>query len=128
MLFAIAANHSLAEPNYATAYSFSTFAGESSIGSANGAGSAARFYRPQGIAVDPADHLFGADAGNGRVRKISSVGVVSNYAEVRAVDLAIDQTGNLSNTGGGGVEKWNVLALFTLMAFSRRYTTTQSRL
>ncbi|MFH0938004.1 MAG: M6 family metalloprotease domain-containing protein [Planctomycetota bacterium] len=49
-------------------------------GSANGTGSAARFQRPVGVAVDAADNVYVADSGNYTIRKITSVGVVTTLA------------------------------------------------
>jgi hypothetical protein len=40
-----------------------------SSGSANGAGSAARFYNPSGVAVDGAGNVYVADSGNHTIRK-----------------------------------------------------------
>jgi DNA-binding beta-propeller fold protein YncE len=48
----------------------STLAGlAGSIGSADGTGSAARFYNPQGVAVDAADNVYVADTLNHAIRK-----------------------------------------------------------
>jgi sugar lactone lactonase YvrE len=49
-------------------------------GSVDGTGSAARFYRPQGAAVDSAGDVFVADYGNYTIRKITSAGVVTTLA------------------------------------------------
>jgi sugar lactone lactonase YvrE len=46
-------------------------------GNLDGAGSAARFYHPTGVAVDTAGNLFVADHCNGTVRKVTLSGVVS---------------------------------------------------
>ena len=59
----------------------STFAGSASAsGSANGTGTAARFYGPTGIAIDSARNLYVAEYGNNTIRKISSAKVVSTIA------------------------------------------------
>ncbi len=45
-----------------------------SLGSADGAGAAARFHAPEGIAVDSAGNVFVADAGNNAIRKVTPQG------------------------------------------------------
>ncbi len=49
-------------------------------GFADGAGAAARFNDPLGIAIDAFGTLYIADAGNHAIRKISAAGVVSTFA------------------------------------------------
>jgi len=51
-----------------------------SSGSNDGTGSAARFYQPQGVAVDGAGNVYVADTYNCTIRKITSAGVVSTLA------------------------------------------------
>lgn len=59
----------------------STFAGQGgSYGSTDGAGSAARFKAPLGIAADSAGNVYVADTGNATVRKITAEGVVTTLA------------------------------------------------
>jgi hypothetical protein len=59
----------------------STLAGSAGVtGSADGTGAEARFYSPQGIAVDAAGTVYVADAGNSTIRRISSAGVVTTLA------------------------------------------------
>ena len=49
----------------------STFAGsDGQRGTDDGIGSAARFYQPKGLAVDPAGNLYVAEYGNNSIRKI----------------------------------------------------------
>ena len=50
-----------AQSVYATPYTFTTFAGSASYGTADGAGSHARFYWPWGSAVDGAGNAYVAD-------------------------------------------------------------------
>ncbi|MCC6989029.1 MAG: immunoglobulin domain-containing protein [Acidobacteria bacterium] len=59
----------------------STLAGQPGmVGSEDGAGAAARFYSPGGVAVDGAGHVYVADTFNHRVRKISPAGNVTTLA------------------------------------------------
>jgi sugar lactone lactonase YvrE len=58
----------------------STLAGSGALGSANGAGSAASFSQPAGVAVDNMGNVYVADLGNNLIRKISASGVVSTLA------------------------------------------------
>ena len=45
------------QANYATPYTFTTLAGDSGSGSADGTNSGARFAQPMGVAVDSAGNL-----------------------------------------------------------------------
>jgi sugar lactone lactonase YvrE len=58
----------------------STLAGSGSAGFANGAGAAAQFHYPTGVAVDGEDSIIIADFYNHRVRKITPDGTVSLLA------------------------------------------------
>ena len=51
-----------------------------SPGRADGPGSLARFFEPEGIAIDTGQNLYVADTGNHTVRKMSAAGVVSTLA------------------------------------------------
>ena len=71
-----------------------TFAGTAgSPGSADGTGSAARFYYPFGVAVDGSGNVYVADNGNNTIRKITSGGVVSTLAGTAGAPGAADGTG-----------------------------------
>lgn len=59
----------------------STFAGAAgSIGSADGPAALARFWEPQGIAVDGTGNVYVADTGNHSIRRITAAGLVSSLA------------------------------------------------
>jgi len=72
----------------------STVAGVAgSPGSADGTGLAARFYWPEGIAVDGSDNVYVADTYNNTVRKVTPAGVVSTVAGVAGSPGGADGTG-----------------------------------
>lgn len=71
-----------------------TYAGTAgSFGSADGTGSAARFYSPFGVAVDTAGNVYVADSYNSTIRKIGLGGVVTTLAGTAL------QRGNADGTG-----------------------------
>jgi len=90
-----------------------TFAGRAGVtGSADGAGTAATFNFPCGVAIDATGNLYVADSGNALIRKITAGGVVTTLAGragqvghadggtgvslfFRPVALTTDQTGNI---------------------------------
>ena len=90
----------------------STFAGSGAPGSVDGAGVAASFSLPTGLAFDASGNLFVGDAGDApRIRKITGAGMVSSFtgsgspgnedgpagsASLGTItDLAFDASGNL---------------------------------
>ncbi|MGD0263000.1 MAG: immunoglobulin domain-containing protein, partial [Verrucomicrobiota bacterium] len=77
----------------------STLAGSPGTnGCADGTGSAARFYEPQGLAVDSAGNVYVADTWNQTIRKITAAGVVSTLAGVPGSYGDIDGTGGNEGT------------------------------
>jgi sugar lactone lactonase YvrE len=61
--------------------SVTTFAGlAGNSGSLDASGTSARFYQPEGVAVDPAGYVYVADTANGTIRKITPAGAVSTLA------------------------------------------------
>ena len=73
----------------------STFAGLPGVpGSADGAGGAARFGNPRGVAVDTAGNVYVADLGNTAIRKITPAGVVTTLAGQPGAPGSADGTGS----------------------------------
>ena len=72
----------------------SVYAGSADVrGSANGTGTAARFYSPFGITLAPSGDLYVADTLNHTVRRISPTQVVTNYAGPGGGFGNVDATG-----------------------------------
>jgi sugar lactone lactonase YvrE len=65
-----------------------------SSGSTDGTGSAARFYRPIGVAVDAADNVYVTDGSNHTIRKITSGGVVTTLAGTAGSSGSTDGIGS----------------------------------
>lgn len=59
-----------------------TIAGSGVRGHLDGPAATARFFEPQGIALDGAGNLYVADRAGNRIRKLTPAGVVSTYAGV----------------------------------------------
>ena len=70
------------------------------IGSADGTGSAARFYTPLGVAVDRDANVFVADYDNGTIRKVTPGGVVSTVAGLARAYGSADGTGGAARLNG----------------------------
>jgi sugar lactone lactonase YvrE len=67
-----------------------------SYGSADGVGSAARFYFPGGVAVDVSGNVFVADCGNHTIRKITPGGVVTTVGGTAGRSGSVDGPGNVA--------------------------------
>jgi RHS repeat-associated protein len=117
-----------------TAWTVSTLAGSGNAGFADGAGGAAMFNNPQGIAVGPTGIVYVADTANNRVRRIASDGTVTtlagdgtpglqngpgNQARFNAPQgVAADNAGNvyIADTGNSAVRKIDPAGIVTSLA------------
>jgi streptogramin lyase len=123
-----------------TAGAVSTLAGTPEVpGFANGNGTAAEFYLPQGVAVDSAGNVYVADSVNCVVRKIDTAANVTTYAgngtagyvdgpgssaefgQTRGV--AVDSVGNVyvADSGNGLIRKIDTAQNVTTYAGSTAY-------
>ena len=76
-------------------------------GSSDGTGSAARFWRPSGVAVDGIGNIYVADSANNTIRKITPAGVVSTLAGSAGQSGSSEGTGSaarFSNPTGVAVD------------------------
>jgi sugar lactone lactonase YvrE len=72
-----------------------TLAGTPNVfGSADGAGSAASFEGPLGVAADRLGNVFVADSGNNTIREVTPAGTVTTIAGVAGVMGSTDGTGS----------------------------------
>jgi hypothetical protein len=94
LFFADSYNHTIRKLVIATA-AVTTLAGAAgTLGSADGTGSAARFYYPDGVASDGAGNLYVGDSTNNEIRKVViATGVVTTFAG------AIEHQGSTDGVG-----------------------------
>ena len=84
-------------PGRAESLTITTFAGpDESPGAIDGAGSAARFNYPYGVAVDGSGNVYVADYTNNTIRKITPTGVVSTFAGLAGSSGSADGTGGVA--------------------------------
>jgi sugar lactone lactonase YvrE len=91
--------------------------GQNSGGNTDGTGSAARFNRPRGVAVDGNGNVYVADSNNSTIRKITPGGVASTLAGAVTSDVAsrfdfptgvaVDSAGNVyvADSGNNTIRK-----------------------
>lgn len=121
-----------------------TFAGAplTGGGTANGTGSAARFYFPAGTAVDGSGNVYVADNGNDMIRKITPGGVVTTLAGTPGdyfadgtgaaarfaapYGVAADAAGNVyvADTGNSVIRKVTPAGVVTTIGGGVTYTST----
>jgi hypothetical protein len=78
-----------------------TLAGQPGVyGSQDGAGTSARFFRPESVAVDLIGNVYVADSGNATIRKITSAGVVTTLAGQAGVFGSLDGIGSAARFSG----------------------------
>jgi hypothetical protein len=69
-------------------------------GSADGAGAAARFNHPAGVAVDSTGNIYVADTDNDTIRKITPAGVVTTLAGLAGVSGSANGAGTAARFSG----------------------------
>src|ERR1017187_4024467 len=97
----------LGQSNYATPYTFTTLAGNSGYGSADGTNSTARFAYDEGVTVDSAGNIYVADGENDTIRKVTLAGVVMTIAGLAGSPGSADGMGSaarLSNPSAVAVD------------------------
>src|SRR6266702_1481982 len=96
-VYAFLLGGSLGAQSVYTPYTFTTLAGQASIGSADGTGSAARFSNPSGVATDSSGDVYVADCYNRTIRKITPAGVVTTLAGLAGSFGSADGTGSAAS-------------------------------
>ena len=83
-----------------------TLAGSGQPGYSNGVGISAQFYYPYGVVVDAAGNVYVADAGNHRIRKITSTGHVTTLAGMGILGFAdgVGTSAEFNNPYGTAVD------------------------
>lgn len=76
----------------------SVFVGSSTNGYADGQGTAAQFYTPEGLTIDSAGNLYVAEYNNHRIRKVTPDGTVTTIAG-NGVNACVMGTGTAASIG-----------------------------
>ena len=84
----------LGQANYATPYTFTTIAGNTGYGSADGTNSAAQFAFPSSVAVGSNGNIYVADTVNCTIREVTPAGVVTTLAGLAGCTGTNDGTGS----------------------------------
>jgi len=95
----LTATHTRGQATY-TPYTFTTFAGNTGYGTADGTGSAARFANPWGVAVDTNGNIYVADTINYTIRKVTPAGLVTTLAGLAGQSGSADGTGSAARFNG----------------------------
>jgi predicted outer membrane repeat protein len=77
-------------------WTVATLAGNGSAGTANGAGTVARFSHPHGLVVDDNGNVYVADSINHLIRKVTPTGEVGTLAGTGSAGFAPGVAGNIS--------------------------------
>lgn len=81
--------------------------GKGSFSGDAGPATLATLNTPYGVAVDSRGNLFIADAGNGRIRKVGTNGIITTFATNGVIKLAFDGAGNLYSASGTGLVRYD---------------------
>jgi hypothetical protein len=90
----------IAQSTYSTAYTITTLAGRTGIGSSDGVGGNAQLDQPSGVAVDTNGSVFFTDTANSTIRKLTSAGVVTTIAGFPNSPGSADGTNNAARFNG----------------------------
>jgi sugar lactone lactonase YvrE len=93
IVLVLTAIHSLAQSTYEP-YTFTTLAGGGGFNSPDVPGTSARFWIPNGVAVDGAGNIYVVDVFNNAIRKVTPNGMVTTLAGLPGTFGSADGTGN----------------------------------
>ena len=82
----------------------------------NGLAVAAQLNNPASLAVDAAGNLYISDFGNGRIRKVTPAGVITTFASVAALGIALDASGNMYVSTGNTIARLSSNGTLTTLA------------